>query len=241
LVLLRVFFGTDHAVTRAWEIHTTRTQQQLLSLQYYTARTPRHQLLLPALIQRWCQLRFSYWIERQWGSMNDLAAPDWSELWMHITLKTDWESPLPDRYLAPLNPGLPTGGSLNSGSTMSGLTGTTGSSTGTGQTGTDTQQKPPPGKQTTSQVTGNVSEKCDPYIELFAPFRATGKRVREVMRAANEAGHPIPKSDNGSDMCISYHVKGICNTNCGRKSDHKPHNDGETTRLVSWCTAAFEL
>jgi hypothetical protein len=65
VVLLRVFFGTEHSVTRAWEPHTTSTQQQLLSLQYYTAPTSHHQLLLPALIQRWCQLSFSYWIERQ--------------------------------------------------------------------------------------------------------------------------------------------------------------------------------
>jgi hypothetical protein len=167
VVLLRVFFGTEHSVTRAWETHTTRTQQQLLSLQYYTARTPRHQLLLPALIQRWYQLRISYWIERQWGSMNDLDAPDWSELWMHITLKTDWESPLPDRYLAPLTPDFPTSGSLNSGSSLSGLTGTTSNSIGTGQS----QQRRPPAdaKQKTSQETLNVAEKCVPYIELFAP------------------------------------------------------------------------
>jgi hypothetical protein len=240
VVLLKVFFGTDHSVTCAWETHTTSTQQQLLSLQYYTARMPRHQLLLPALIQRWCQLRFSYWMERQWGSMNDLEAPDWSELWMHITLKTDWESPLPDRYLAPLTPDFPTSGSLNSGSILSGLTGTTSNSTETEQS---QQRHPPAGaKQTTSQETLNVADKCVPYIELlFAPYRATGKRVREVMRAANEAGNPIPKSDSGSDICVSYHVKGICNSNCGRKLDHKPHSEGETTRLVSWCAAAFEL
>jgi hypothetical protein len=76
LVLLRVFFGTKQAITRAWETHTKMTQQQLLSLQYYTARTPRHELLLPAFLQRWCQLRFSYWIKNPWGSMNDLHAPD---------------------------------------------------------------------------------------------------------------------------------------------------------------------
>jgi hypothetical protein len=237
VVLLRVFFGTEHSVTHAWESHTASTQQQLLSLQYYTARIPRHQLLLPALIQRWCQLRFSYRIERQLGSMNDLDAPDWSELWMHITLKTDWESPLPDRYLAPLTPDFPTSGSLNSGSILSGLTGTTSNSAETGQS---KQRRPPAGaKQTTSQETLNVADKCVPYIELFAPYRATGKRARDVMRAANKAGNPIPKSDSGSDICVSYHVKSICNSNCGRKSNHKPHSEGETTQLVSWCAAAF--
>jgi hypothetical protein len=30
----------------------------------YSPRMAYHQLLLPALIQQWCQLRFSYWLER---------------------------------------------------------------------------------------------------------------------------------------------------------------------------------
>ena len=33
LVLLRVFLGTEYAITRAWETHTAATQQELLSLQ----------------------------------------------------------------------------------------------------------------------------------------------------------------------------------------------------------------
>jgi hypothetical protein len=52
LVLLRVFLGTEHAITVAWEVHTTTTQQRLLHLQFYSPRTARHQLLLPGLIQR---------------------------------------------------------------------------------------------------------------------------------------------------------------------------------------------
>ena len=127
LVLLQVFIGTTHNVTAAWERHTVSTQQQLLNLQFYTPRTARHQLLLPALIQRWCQLRFSYWLELQWNSMNDVVPPNWSELWMHITLKTDWESPLPDHYLAPLVPmAVPpssSGASSNASTAMSTITG----------------------------------------------------------------------------------------------------------------------
>jgi hypothetical protein len=235
LVLLRVFLGTEHAITVAWEVHTTTTQQRLLHLQFYSPRTARHQLLLPGLIQRWCQLRFSYWIERQWGSMNDIAAPGWDELWMHITLKTDWESPLPERYLSPLNAQVG-----DDSSQISGLTrGTTGTdSTGTNTTGTRTQETPgrqPPAGQDA------VAIKCDPYLESFAPFRATGKRVRVVIKEATLAGNPIPLNDKSIDMCVSYHVKGICNSNCGRKRDHTKHTDGETARLMSWCTAAFGL
>jgi hypothetical protein len=235
LVLLRVFLGTNHRVTQAWEAHTVSTQQQLLNLQFYAPRTPRHQLLLPALIQRWCQLRFSYWLELQWNSMNDVAPPSWSELWMHITLKTDWESPLPERHLAPLAPSVappPVSGVGGGGSSqMSGLTGTSGSSTPSPAT--------PAARTPAAGFDSGVVAKCDPYLEVYAPFRATGKRVREVIKTAIQAGHQLPKNDRGVDMCVSFHVKGVCNTNCGRNSDHAPHNADETARFVAWCGLAF--
>jgi hypothetical protein len=28
------------------------------------------------------------------------------------------------------------------------------------------------------------------------------------------------------DMCISYHAKGICNTNCGQQQDHTSTQNG---------------
>jgi hypothetical protein len=62
-------------MTNAREQHMVTTQQQLLNLQFYSPRTPRHQLLLPALIQRWCQLHFSYWLELRWNSLNDVVPP----------------------------------------------------------------------------------------------------------------------------------------------------------------------
>jgi hypothetical protein len=85
------------------------TKQNLLSLQFYRPKTPMHQLLLPALIQRWTQLRFSYWVERQWHSLNNIAPPGFDELW---TLQLDWESALPDRYLAVLPEFRPGGGGV---------------------------------------------------------------------------------------------------------------------------------
>jgi hypothetical protein len=234
LVLLRVFLGTSHGVTQAWETHTVATQQQLLNLQFYTPRTPRHQLLLPALIQRWCQLRFSYWLELQWNGMNNVPPPDWASLWMHITLKTDWESPLPKRHLAPLASSLaPPGGGSSAGSgdsnQISGLTNTSGS----GSSGSGTPPLTP-----SNFDLGSVM-KCVPYLEVFAPYRATGKRVREVIKTAIAAGNKLPKNNNNLDMCVSYYVKGVCNTNCGQNADHTPHSDDETARFVTWCGLAF--
>jgi hypothetical protein len=237
LVLLRVFIGTAHTVTLAWEQHTLSTQQQLLNLQFYTPRTARHQLLLPALIQRWCQLRFSYWLKLQWNSMNDVVPPNWSELWMHITLKTDWESPLPARYLAPLAPmamAIPAG-SATSSSGSTAMSTITGSSVGDGTTSGSSATSPP-----ATPVVEGVVQRCKPYLEAYSVYRSSGTRVRDVMKTARNAGHTFPKNNKGVDMCVSYHVKGVCNSNCGRSSDHMPHSHEETARLLEWCGLAFD-
>jgi hypothetical protein len=201
------------------------TKQNLLSLQqFYRPNTPRHQLLLPALIQQWTQLRFSYWVERQRHSLNNIAPPGFHELWMHITLQSDWQSALPDRYLAAL-PEINAGGPAI---------------------------RPPPGRSPIPLThdgappavppaarPGSESERCTPYLNAFAVYRATGTRVRDVIRDARQNGHALPQNDAGSDMCVSYHVKGICGTTCGRRADRVTHMAGKTTRLKAWCVLAF--
>jgi hypothetical protein len=164
--------------------------------------------------------------------MNDVVPPSWSELWMHITLKTDWESPLPERYLAPLAPmtmQVPTSSTASS-STSTAMSTITGSSAATGS---PTETTP------ATTVVEGVVERCKLYLEAFSAFRASGKRVREVMKTARAAGHAFPKNNKGVDMCVSYHVKGVCNSNCGRASDHGLHSQEETTRLSKWCELAF--
>jgi hypothetical protein len=229
LVLLHIFLGTAHVVTTAWEQHTIMTQQQLLNLQFYSPRTPHHQLLLPALIQRWCQLCFSYWLKLQWNSMNDVPPPVGPSCGcISHSLKTDWESPLPERYLAPLTPmTIPPGTSGSSASMAMGpITGAS-SSTPTSEPSVATP------------IVEGVVMRCKPYLEVYAPFRALGKRVRDVMKAATTARHAFPKNNQGVNMCVSYHVKGVCNSNCGRSLDHITHSDDETARFVEWCQLGF--
>lgn len=158
----------------------------------------------------------------------NVQAPNWSDLWMHLTLRTDWESPLPERYLGALPSLAFQPGKLPVGQPVGEISPPVG--------GSPLPPVAPPGGKEKEQP---AAQKCTPYLEVFTPYRATGKRVRDVIKEAGAAGHKLPKNDAGNDMCISYHVKGICNTGCGRQADHQAHKDGETARLASWCQAAF--
>jgi hypothetical protein len=99
--------------------------------------------------------------------MNDIATPAWDELWMHITLKTDWESRLPERYLAPLNTQV-----SDDSSQMSGLTrGTTCANlSGAYSAGTRRGTQETPARQAPAGQENSVAEKCELYIKSYAPF-----------------------------------------------------------------------
>jgi hypothetical protein len=46
--------------------------------------------------------------------------------------------------------------------------------------------------------------------------------------------HALKKS-----MCISFHIKGVCNNRCGSSVDHKPHTKQQDDELEKWCHAHY--
>ena len=51
---------------------------------------------------------------------------------------------------------------------------------------------------------------------------------------------PSVKRDNKDvAICASYHLRGLCFTTCGRKSDHGAHSTAEDDTLYEWCKKAF--
>jgi hypothetical protein len=48
--------------------------------------------------------------------------------------------------------------------------------------------------------------------------------------------HAIKKS-----MCISYHIKGVCNNRCGLSSDHKQNIKQQDDELKKWCQEHYHI
>ena len=221
MTFLYVFLGSAHPVATAWALHTQTTKSRLMMLQNVKPVTPGHAFLLPALLQRWAQLRWNHWLKLQQSSMTPvmLQSP-WTEIWNCIELQTPWESPLPERYLGPVVPPMaPFQGS------------------------TALVARPSVAVSTASAAITpaavNTAEVNLAYNEAFAPYKETGKRIRDILKKAVTNNNHLPKNSSGVEMCVSYHVKGICNLHCGRKADHKAHTAADTKKLVDWCVLAF--
>ena len=66
-----------------------------------------------------------------------------------------------------------------------------------------------------------------------------GFRLSHSMEQAEKAtGAPVPQTDDGRPFCLGYHLKGVCNSNCGGRNAHRtlyPHKQG----FLSVCKSRF--
>jgi hypothetical protein len=74
----------------------------------------------------------------------------------------------------------------------------------------------------------------------FEDFRS-GINATKFNDVIKKVGPPPSVQRNGKSvpMCASYHLRGSCFDNCGRKEDHTPHTTAEDDTLYEWCKKAF--
>lgn len=228
-IALHVLLGPTHVVTAAFDEFWTAWQASQPYLLNIRTRTPG---LFPALTVRWVQLRASLWFAQQATQHGNWAAPNFVQLLVDIRLQTLWEPYIPDQYLIPqpqpppqLEPRFPT------------LTppaqplGPTPRAPGSQAQGTPTT--PAAGGR------GTLERKSAPRNQVFQPFVDLPVRVKDVLERAGAQNRP-PENATGVEMCLSYHIKGMCNTACRRRGDHRDHTPAEDESLLGWCRQHYK-
>jgi hypothetical protein len=223
---LHTFLGAEHVVTEEWHRALKKGSNHYATLAYYQPKTARHELLTPAMMQHWDKMQWAYFLDQQWTNNNPEPTPPFCELYKLISTGAPWESPLPEQYLSPA----PTFTSPRERAPSS-----------TPSAGTPAPAAIGGGPAPRAPPVNSTVLNPDYKASLFETYKNRGLVVREVIQRAVEAGRPIPKNDRGQDMCITFHVKGFCNMNCGRKLDHGPpkHTAEEDARLVAWCATSY--
>ncbi len=104
--------------------------------------------------------------------------------------------------------------STAAGSAVSNLTGATGLTT----------------KKTSTLV---VNETPDPHLLTLIPFN---RRIKDLI-----SNTPPPNMDSGTPICLSFHAKGGCYSNCCRKANHTHVlNMAEKQRLENYIADRLE-
>ena len=77
---------------------------------------------------------------------------------------------------------------------------------------------------------------------LFNTYKSSQVRCADIRReitAGNKPSLPLSKVDTQQPMCLAWHTKGQCNSNCPRSSDHVAYTSSEYQPLVTWCSANY--
>lgn len=193
--------------------------------------------MVPALMVRWIQLRWEDWLQTQWNSPNNVPVPNVLELFSHLRVGFAWEPPIPPQYLQRARPGTP---AAPGPPTMPSVTNPS-----------PPGEIPTPPRDVNPGVGALTAVRNIHYSEAdFGTFRQLPIRIRDLLLRHAATPPPISSYDSPAHrnrsnprepirMCLSFHVKGMCNARCGRACDHQPLTDAKRQELVAWCTAHY--
>jgi hypothetical protein len=231
-VALHVLMGSNHVLTRAYDNFWRRwstSQQYLLNV---CMQQPG---MLPMLAVRWVQLRILLWFAQQASDNGPLEAPKFVELLNQIRLHMPWEPTLPSHfYNTKTTPSQTTNQSPANGTAL-GTAAVVLSPPSTGANHMPGGSDTPP----TIQSQGSIVCKATPANSALQKFVDMNLRVRDVIRRAGAANR-VPNNNNGIEMCLAYHLKGVCNSNCAWHQDHQEHQPAEEQAMIRWCEQYYK-
>lgn len=203
-VLLHALLGSFHPLTRQFDelLQHWTTSEIILDAAVTTPDTAGQ-------IVRWVQLRVSNWFNDQVRSPSPVPAPNLARLLSLIRHNEAWVVPLPPQYSrlkAPPPALYPATTHTTHQQVMSLPPATTA------------------GNNKATQPSNGRGERCNNanYQSDYSSFKELGLPVRDVRDKAKAAGKPVPANDQGTEMCLSYHILGFCWNNCGKSGNH--HN-----------------
>ena len=216
----------DNVVAQAMAVFNAEFDQKLHELMYAYQQVG-DQLLLPTRLVRWIQLRLDRWFRTQRLSASNIPAPNLTEVFEKIENEEQWFPQIPNEYLGQLT--TPT-------------TQFPPSMAPTGGAPPPPQAPPAPavpgGDEGAQSIIRNTA-----YNVAFEPFRTLNIPIATIRRRLRDNPNmrrppPSPASLN-TEMCLAFHIKGMCNTRCGKGVDHVPHTAEQDAPLLAWCTECY--
>jgi len=68
---------------------------------------------------------------------------------------------------------------------------------------------------------------------IFRPYDRAGRLGTAITR------HPVPVNAAGMPMCLSFHMRNACNSDCPRAVDHRTHTVAEDAAILAWARVAL--
>ncbi len=240
-LLLGVLFGDTHVVVVELDRFIENFIGKETMLARYVPKTPGiGPQLLPVLINKFVAIRLNKWYRDQTERPQEVASPNFSELFDKIEMDEQWEPSLGRALIQSLSP------SANAPASQI------------------RQQQPPrvadqPSNPPTEAPSGRPNAggagdgaaagggrtprvntavmNPDFKAELFGRFATMANASARQIKLREKDTNPWPKSKVRPDqpMCLGYHVRKQCNEGCGSAFDHVCYTVEELNPLKEWC------
>ncbi len=228
-LLLAIALGGDHPVVLNLESFlATFISKESFLITYVPKSQAQH--LLPILINKWIAVRLNKWYKDQAKTVAHIPAPIFTDVFDKMEMDEPWEPSLslaltqslrqnanPPTMAPTIPPQLPVPPPT--------ATPPTNPPTGGNNNGGGRQ------RENTSMTNPDF---CTEVMGRFADMPNISART---VRRREWESNPWPKSKVRTEepMCLAYHVKGLCNQNCGRIYDHVCYTAEELQPLKQWC------
>jgi hypothetical protein len=223
-IMFHITLGVNHQFSNNLTQFLRDFVDRESSLFWYIPTSVGYRLCMPLLVIHWIMLRTDHWFRSQAVSDVAIPAPNLGELFTDIELGKHWEPALPPSLLVnfqrPTRPNpppsqVPPPSSQQGGGEPSGH---------------------PGGNPLPNRMVQNENYKT----ELFGTFKEMQVNHAALRNRITVRPPASPHSVSGGEMCLSFHIKGMCNARCGRADDHKSHTDAQDQLLVDWCNVHYK-
>ncbi len=105
--------------------------------------------------------------------------------------------------------------------------------------GTGTRGAPPTGGSDETKATNTRLDNTHFNSSLFGAYKSTSVKSTTLRKkkVADDTIGPLPMSkvDSTMQMCLAWHTKGLCNSNCPCACNHVFYSTTEYASMVKWC------
>ena len=221
-IMFHIVLGINHPFSNNLSQFLRDFVDRESSLFWYVPKSPGYKLCMPLLIVHWIMLRTDHWFRTQAVSDVAIPPPNLGELFTDIELGKHWEPALPASLITtPQRPPRPAPTYQPS---------PTPSQQGGGE---------PSGNPNGNSIPNRIVQNEEYKTELFGSFKEMQVNHSSLRNRVTVRPPPSPHGSSGGEMCLSFHIKGMCNARCGRAEDHQSHTDDQDQLLVSWCNTHY--
>jgi hypothetical protein len=220
-IIVKIIMGQHHPLATELSSFCNR----MLSMETFLYTLQSEVTLLPLKICKKVAVQTSVWFKAQAASPTPVLVPNLCQMFDDMEMENPWEPKLTLPFLSSV--GLsslhtPINGSRNSG-TSSGYSAPASSANPSGGAPLDRN---------------NNTHFNMVLFQVYKESQTSCRSIREKIRNNVLPALPPSKIDQ-LPMCLAWHTKGMCNSNCSRSPDHVEYSQAQYQPLVTWCQSHF--